>query len=38
VLERLIDALRELGATFVRMDAAVAEFVRWEARRRAGSA
>ena len=38
VLERLIHEVRGLGATFVRMDAAVDEFVRWEGKRKAGSA
>lgn len=37
VLERLIEALAALGATFVRMDAAVEEFVALEAGWRSGS-
>jgi len=38
VLERLIEALADLGATFVRVDAAAEEFARREARGQAGSA
>jgi len=38
VLERLIHEVRGLGATFVRIDTAVDEFVRWEGKRKAGSA
>jgi len=38
VLERLIEALANLGATFVRMDAVAEEFAQWEARGQTGSA